>query len=574
MRKLFLLVLVGVFQWGHAQFNLPSDTVLCPGTDQVIPSGFKSISTSTVLTLSDDQYSGIIQIGFPFTFYGVTYTELVISSNNYVTFNTGNAGGFSPWAINANIPNNTNAPLNSIMCPWQDINPGIGGTVEFGIAGVAPNRAFTISYCEIPMFSCTQLDFTNQIVLFEGSNRIETHIGEKNLCQTWNGGVAIHGLQNAAGTVAHVVPGRNFNNPIWSTLNEGTAFIPDSTGFNYTIQPISYDPSVFNPINWYTLSGQLFATGDSLVVNLPQGSVETFTVSSAICGGTVYADTVTVYIPSLSSDELQPSCENENNGVVFIDLFDQNPFRYNIFLIDETDSIVWASKVNRNEDTAYGIAPGKYTIVVTDTNSCMLFDTVIVASLGNVLAEILPVSDTLYDTLQVVQTFYNGSTGAVSYTWSGNAQVSVDTNATFTFDTCGTFWISLIAENANGCRDSTAYPYVVKCYIPIPPEPEPDTSHLAMPNAFTPNGDGVNDYFNAVVGSQNLEFFEAEVLNRYGVSLYKWRDWQSPELGWDGKNKGTKVADGVYFYVVKARGTDKKEYDFNGVVHVMSSGAP
>ena len=545
----------------YAQFGLPDDTVLCGGLNHFIPSGFKSVSSSTAITLTDDQFSGVINIGFPFTFYGQTYTQCVISSNNYITFDLTTAGGFSPWAINADIPNTTNAQENSIMCPWQDINPGVGGVVEYGIAGTAPNRVFTVSFCEIPMFSCTTIDFTNQILLYEGSNRIETHIRDKPLCATWNGGVAIHGLQNATGTVANVVPGRNFSDPTWVTVNEGYAFIPNSSGPAYTIQPIPFDPSVFNPIVWQNSAGVTIHTGDSLPITLPQGSVETYTVETSICGGAVLADTITVYIPTVEAIPLEPSCQGEATGVVYIDLFDQNPYRYNIFLIDATDSIVWANGIQRNEDTARGVPPGILTLVVVDTNGCELYDTLVVGALPAISAGIMNPADTLWDSVLVVQEFINLSAGADSFYWTANGQTSTDTNAIFTFDTCGVYPVTLVSVNEFGCSDSTALFYWVYCYVPDPPIPIPDSSFIEFPNVFTPNGDGENDYFNAVYdGYEAIETFQGQVFNRFGALMYEWTDVTDPVSGWDGTYKGKEAAEGVYMLVISAKGTDGVEH--------------
>ena len=91
------------------------------------------------------------------------------------------------------------------MAPWQDINPGLGGIVEWGSFGAAPNRVFVVRWYQIPMFSCTSDLFCSALYLYEGSNIIETYIENKPLCAAWNGGAAIHGLQNANGTIAHVV---------------------------------------------------------------------------------------------------------------------------------------------------------------------------------------------------------------------------------------------------------------------------------------------------------------------------------------------------------------------------------
>lgn len=232
--------------------------------------------------------------------------------------------------------------------------------------------------------------------------------------------------------------------------------------------------------------------------------------------------------------------------------------------------------MQRNGDTAYFIPPGKYAVVVTDTNSCLLTDTVIVGSLGDVLADILPVADTLYDTVQVVETFINASVGATSYLWSANGQTSTDTNATFIFDSCGTYWVSLEVQNANGCTDSVAIAYEVKCYVPEPPEPpQPplDTARLFMPNVFTPNGDNQNDFFNAIQPTpDSLMNFEGLIFNRYGQEIYRWRDWQNPTAGWDGTHNGQKVADGVYFYRIFARDKEGQSIELEGVVHLYSGG--
>ena len=72
---------------------------------------------------SDDTYGGVIDIGFDFVFYGNTYNQVVLSSNNHLTFNIANANNYSDWTITDPAPNNFDCPLNSILCPWQDIYP-------------------------------------------------------------------------------------------------------------------------------------------------------------------------------------------------------------------------------------------------------------------------------------------------------------------------------------------------------------------------------------------------------------------------------------------------------------------
>ena len=109
-------------------------------------------------------------MGFDFQFYGNTYNQVVLASNNYLTFNTASANTYSDWTINAAIPTNLEPETqNAILCPWQDIYPGVNGngTIQYATTGEAPNRVFIASFCGIPMFSCTDICYTSQIKLFE-----------------------------------------------------------------------------------------------------------------------------------------------------------------------------------------------------------------------------------------------------------------------------------------------------------------------------------------------------------------------------------------------------------------------
>jgi gliding motility-associated-like protein len=94
-----------------------------------------------------------------------------------------------------------------------------------------------------------------------------------------------------------------------------------------------------------------------------------------------------------------------------------------------------------------------------------------------------------------------------------------------------------------------------------------------MPNVFTPNGDFQNDYFNAVQPTpDSLSTFEGVIFNRYGAELYRWQDWRTPESGWDGTFNGSRVADGAYFYVVRANDQSGQSIELQGIVHLSSGG--
>lgn len=101
-------------------------------------------------------------------------------------------------------------------------------------------------------------------------------------------------------------------------------------------------------------------------------------------------------------------------------------------------------------------------------------------------------------------------------------------------------------------------------------------SHLEMPNAFSPNDDGHNDYYGAKGIKKNeanssgayksIVEFHAWIFNRWGQKLYEWTDIEGY---WDGKYNGSPVKDGVYFVVVKARGADGIEYNIRRDVNLI-----
>lgn len=91
-------------------------------------------------------------------------------------------------------------------------------------------------------------------------------------------------------------------------------------------------------------------------------------------------------------------------------------------------------------------------------------------------------------------------------------------------------------------------------------------SKLEFPNAFSPNGDGINDTYKAKDGWRSIVKFHAIIINRYGQKLYEWDD---PAGEWDGTYKGHPVKDGVYFVMVTAKGADGRDYHIRKDVNLL-----
>lgn len=134
----------------------------------------------------------------------------------------------------------------------------------------------------------------------------------------------------------------------------------------------------------------------------------------------------------------------------------------------------------------------------------------------------------------------------------------------YTFTEAGSHRIVLYATFING-NDTVAY---TKDYWQ---DAQPITiqiseSKLEMPNAFSPNGDGINDIYRAKNNYQSIVEFDAYIFNRWGQKLYEWHD---PAGGWDGKFNGKDVKQGVYFVLVKAKGADGRKYNIKKDVNLL-----
>lgn len=143
--------------------------------------------------------------------------------------------------------------------------------------------------------------------------------------------------------------------------------------------------------------------------------------------------------------------------------------------------------------------------------------------------------------------------------------VRYDANVTYEFLQAGLFSVGLKVVYTHKSNPNLILEYEYEPFsISI------SESSLKVPNAFSPNGDGINDYFN-VYDIKSIVSFHAAIYNRWGQQLYSWGidKMECEECGWDGTYKGKPVKDGVYFVVVSARGADGIVYDIKRDVNLL-----
>ncbi len=198
--------------------------------------------------------------------------------------------------------------------------------------------------------------------------------------------------------------------------------------------------------------------------------------------------------------------------------------------------------------------PGTYTYYVNEDGSCPTAMDSVVVIVGGVQAIIN--ANPLSGPIPLSVFFGNGSTtgAGISYNWNfGDGNISTQFQPSNTFGAVGSYTTMLIVTD--GICSDTAY-VDIETY---------ESSGIVIPNVFTPNGDGNNDFF--FVQSVNLESLNCEIYNRWGQLMY---NYDTIKGFWDGRTlSGSEVPDGTYFIIVKAVGIDGTEFFKKGTVSLI-----
>lgn len=132
-----------------------------------------------------------------------------------------------------------------------------------------------------------------------------------------------------------------------------------------------------------------------------------------------------------------------------------------------------------------------------------------------------------------------------------------DLEVQHTFSDYGTTYVRFVADNNAGTCQYVSETYEV--YV--------GESKLLCPNAFSPGAsEGVNDEW--MVSYKSIIDFDCHIFNRWGVEM---AHLTHPSQGWDGYYKGKLVPSGVYYYVIKATGSDGKKYKLSGDINILKS---
>lgn len=207
--------------------------------------------------------------------------------------------------------------------------------------------------------------------------------------------------------------------------------------------------------------------------------------------------------------------------------------------------------------------PGSYDVTLTVINSAGCQETFTINNM--ITVHDFPIPDFSFGpqpaTLTNPQICFTDLSGGNPATWSWDFDDPSDPatsslqNPCFSYSDTGIFCPRLTVSNAFGCTSDTSY-----CLV-ISPE-----FTFYIPNAFSPNQDGINDFFSGT--GMFFTDYEMFIFDRWGNQIFYTQDITRQ---WDGRaNQGNKVAQqDVYVYVVKLKDIFDKEHKYIGHVTLL-----
>lgn len=209
------------------------------------------------------------------------------------------------------------------------------------------------------------------------------------------------------------------------------------------------------------------------------------------------------------------------------------------------------------------IAPGTYrlTLVALNDASCNKED----STSRNIIVNRSGIADfdIARDSCSLIVQFKNKSVSPTGlplpYTWYfGDGDSSTENNPTHQYAETKTYTIQLVTNAQTPCVNTASKTYFI----------DGDSSlEVVIPNVFTPNGDGLNDFYRITGVSEKCDEYKISIYNRWGALYY---ESTNPSAGWNGKNDaGVNASDGVYYYIIQIKKRDKPKTEKHGSITLI-----
>lgn len=316
-------------------------------------------------------------------------------------------------------------------------------------------------------------------------------------------------------------------------------------------------------VNWDITSGRFLKSGDSQTISVKwryqdsggiqanKGNVKAEVITEKGCRDTVE---YSVKLNNIKA-EISPK---EFEGCVPQDVV------FSAHKSENASDFKWkfeeGAEQKKGQRTNYTFnKPGFYDVrlVTSNQNNCSdtAFGYVKVSKKPNAnftIKEPEDLNDYVLDEDKIV--INNQSQNANHFTWDfGNGFVSNQINPTYKYGDTGNYDITLYVTKNKGCMDS------ISKTVNVIAKP-----YLHVPNAFSPNGDHLNDAYEVV--ARNISDFKIAIFNKWGEQIYQ---STNQDFSWDGQYQGQDVPLGSYLYEVTAKSYQGEFLKKSGSIKIL-----
>jgi len=270
----------------------------------------------------------------------------------------------------------------------------------------------------------------------------------------------------------------------------------------------------------YTYSWSPSGGTNASASNLSAG---TYTVIITDAGGCSSTQTVAITQPvAITTTVSSPPACGVNNGTAAAAVAGgSSPYTY-----------LWSN--GQTTSAAASLGSGSYTVIVTDAGGCTQTTTV------NVIVNPNPVATAASNvTITQGQSTTLTASGGGNYFWSNGA-----TTAAVVVAPAATAFYCVTVTDANGCTDSACVTVFIE------PIDCASAGELYLPNAFSPNNDGENDFLQIYYGNfLCIKSLHLAIFNRWGEKVFETND---PAGQWNGSHREKAEESAVFVYYLKA----------------------
>lgn len=295
-------------------------------------------------------------------------------------------------------------------------------------------------------------------------------------------------------------------------------------------------------LTWTTTDGTIVGAANGASVQVSQGGTYLLNIvntrngckrsaAATVAASDEIIDAVNVRVQHVV-------CHGDNNGALSVLSVSGGvpPYTYS-----------WSSSASSGSSLS-NLGPGNYSLTVSDQNGCSWSNTFTVTEPARITVNVGRDTTVRNEDMVMLSIVTNLSAQAIaSIDWSDYAGQAIPGNLKITFLATQSATMTATVTDTAGCTGADS----MRLTVIVP-------RIIFIPNVFSPNGDGVNDYF-TISGRRNLVNINLlQVFDRWGNQLFERKDLTpgNETQGWDGRFRGDPMQPGTYVYVAQLQYED------------------